>query len=91
MIHQPTQQSHYYDVTIALSTRNITIYQADETSIMIRQTTFGLISELCSVDPDHKVISLNVFPGTFNQPNQKYVVRIENNFVKRNDTNEQGP
>jgi hypothetical protein len=34
------------------------------------------------------LVSLKVLPSTFNQPNQEYVVRIGNNFVKRNDTNE---
>jgi hypothetical protein len=54
----------------------------------MRQTTSGLESEFCSVDPDHKVVSLKVLPSTFNQPNQEYVVRIESNFVKQNNTNE---
>src|ERR1043166_8136244 len=77
-----------YDVTVSLSNRNITIYQINETSTMMRQTTPGLASEFCTIDPDHKVISLKVLPSTFNQPNQIYAVNIESNFVKQNDTNE---
>ncbi len=78
----------HYDVTIALSIRNITIFQVNDTNTMMRQTMSGRISEFFSVDPDNKVISLTVLPSTFNQPNKTYAVYIENNFVKQKDTNE---
>ncbi len=77
----------HYDVTIALSIRNITIFQVNDTNTVMRQTASGHISEFYSVDPDSKVISLTVLPSTFNQPNKEYVVYIESNFVKQKDTN----
>src|SRR3954470_16305212 len=77
-----------YEVPVSLSIRNITIYQVDGNNIRMRQTTSGQISEFCSIDPDNKIVSLNVLPSTFNVPNSEYHVYISSNFVRHNNSNE---
>ena len=78
----------HYEIPISLSDRNISIYQFNGTDYFMRQTTSGRSSEFCSVDSDHKVVSLNVLPSTFNTQNSEYHVYIYSNFVKSNDSNE---
>lgn len=77
-----------YEVTVSLSTRNITIYQNNGTDLLMRQTTSGLMSEFCSIDQDNKIVTLKVLPSTFNVQNGEYRVSISSNFVKHSDSDE---
>src|SRR6266542_1569019 len=74
-----------YEVPISLSDRNISIYQFNGTDYFMRQTSSG---RFCSVDSDHKTVSLNVLSSTFNTQNTEYHISISSNFVKNNDSNE---
>ncbi|CAG8651380.1 2949_t:CDS:2, partial [Funneliformis caledonium] len=76
-----------YVISIARSIRNITVLQINNEKIAIRQTTSANISEFYS-ELDHKTVSIKLLRSTFNQPNKKYMIYIESNFVKQSDTNE---
>ncbi|CAG8563650.1 13107_t:CDS:2 [Racocetra fulgida] len=77
---------------VVLSSSNISIYQktigADND--LLRQRFQGVSSnQLCHIDSnDNKSVIIQVFPSTFNEPNGLYYVVVENNFVKRSDSNE---
>src|SRR2546423_1898783 len=77
-----------YDVSVSLSTRNITIYQANGTDLLMRQTTSGLMSDYCSIDPDNKVVYLKVLSSTFNMMNGEYHLSVSSNFVKHKESDE---
>src|SRR3954447_7509082 len=79
-----------YDITVLLSTRNITIYQIDNDGghVRMRQATSGQFSEFCSIDQSSQIITVNVFSSTFNVPKSEYHVYIGPNFVKYNETDE---
>ncbi|KAF0511346.1 hypothetical protein F8M41_018264 [Gigaspora margarita] len=39
-------------------------------------------SEFCQISPDGKTININILTSTFNEYNETYYVRMDNNFVK---------
>ncbi|CAG8563194.1 23219_t:CDS:10, partial [Gigaspora rosea] len=98
----PTLGSREYESTkqlqlsftypVILSSSNISIYQyIDGTDHdLLRQRFQGDSSnQFCQIDPnDNKTVIIEVLPSTFNEPNSHYYVVVENNFVKRSDSNE---
>ncbi|CAG8590312.1 4907_t:CDS:2, partial [Scutellospora calospora] len=76
---------------VILSNSNISIYQqiigADD---LLRQRFQGDTSnDVCWLDPkDNKTVIVQILSSTFNEPNGQYYVLIENNFVRRSDSNE---
>ncbi|CAG8563609.1 23543_t:CDS:10 [Cetraspora pellucida] len=76
---------------VTLSSSNVSIYQQIiGSNDLLRQRFNGDSSNpLCRLDPNNnKSILIQVLPSTFNEPNSLYYVVIENNFVKRSDSNE---
>ncbi|CAG8518794.1 14411_t:CDS:2, partial [Cetraspora pellucida] len=76
---------------VTLSSSNISIYkQIIGSNDLLRQRFNGdSSSPLCRLNPnDNKSVIIQVLPSTFNEPNSLYYVVIENNFVKRSDSNE---
>ncbi|PKC04909.1 hypothetical protein RhiirA5_486847 [Rhizophagus irregularis] len=70
-----------YNKPIALSSKNIIIYQyLDDNNAILRQIIPGQ-SELCQLIND-TTISVKIFVSTLHQLNVKYGVKVENNFVK---------
>ena len=61
----------------------------NDTKDILRETYSGE-SNNCQVSSD-STITLSVLPSTFNQPNSKYYVNINANFVKQSDTLEPLP
>ncbi|RIB29329.1 hypothetical protein C2G38_2136886 [Gigaspora rosea] len=76
---------------VTLSNSNISIYQQiNGSNDLLRQRFQGdASSQLCHLySNDNKTVIIQVFPSTFNEPNSLYYVTIENNFVKRSDSDE---
>ncbi|CAG8511464.1 10522_t:CDS:2, partial [Dentiscutata heterogama] len=71
---------------IALSTGNITIYKASDNSI--RQRVSVTMYEFCKINPDGYTVSITVISNIFNEYGEQYFVTMDNNFVKRVQTNE---
>ncbi|RIB27749.1 hypothetical protein C2G38_1694379 [Gigaspora rosea] len=69
---------------IALSTGNITIYKASDNSI--RQRISATMQEFCKIDG--YTVSIKIINNTFNEHGEQYFVTMDNNFVKRVQTNE---
>ncbi|CAG8545207.1 11173_t:CDS:10 [Dentiscutata erythropus] len=92
-VNESTKQLYIsFTYPVTLSSSNISIYQHinGTNHDLLRQRFQGdLPNQFCQIDPnDNKTVIINVFPSTFNEPNSLYYVAIENNFVKRSDTNE---
>ena len=65
---------------VALSTQNISIYQATDGKPILRQG-FDAKSGFCSVTLNDSAVTCKIFKSTFNQPDAKYDVVVDNNFV----------
>ncbi|CAG8650233.1 9457_t:CDS:10 [Funneliformis caledonium] len=73
-----------YSNTILLSTGNISIFQYeqdDEDNLILRQS-YQTKSPKVTLSPDKRTITLNVLNHTFNMPNSKYTVVIDDDAVK---------
>ena len=76
---------------IRCSSQNISIYQKiDDGNDILRETYSGESSD-CQVSSDSTILLLSILPSTFNQPNSKYYVKINANFVKQSNTLEPLP
>src|SRR2546429_7815122 len=73
-----------YNITVLLFTRNITIYQIDYDGENVRmcQATSSQFSELCSINQNNQIVTVNVLPSTFSILNSEYHIYISSNFVK---------
>ncbi|CAG8658329.1 1482_t:CDS:10 [Dentiscutata erythropus] len=91
-VNESTRQLQFtFTYPVTLSSSNISIYQQiNGSNDLLRQRFQGdSSSQLCRPDPnDNKTVIVQVIPSTFNEPNSLYYVTIENDFVKRSDTNE---
>ncbi|CAG8781989.1 1203_t:CDS:2, partial [Cetraspora pellucida] len=92
-VNESTGQLHIsFTYPIILSNSNISIYQKTigANDDLLRQRFQGVsANQFCQIDPnDNKTVIIKVFPSTFNEPNGFYYVVVENNFVKRSDSNE---
>jgi len=65
---------------VALSTQNISIYQATDGNPILRQG-FNAKSGFCSVTLNDSAVTCKIFKSTFNQPGATYDVVVDNNFV----------
>ena len=63
---------------VALSTQNISIYQATDGNPILRQS---FKADSCSLTLDDSAVTCQIFKSTFNQPNATYDVVVDNNFV----------
>ncbi|KAF0453074.1 hypothetical protein F8M41_001790 [Gigaspora margarita] len=77
---------------VILSSSTISIYQrinGTQHDLLRQRFQGNSPSQFCRMDPnDNKTIIINVLPSTFNEPNSFYYVVVENNFVRRSDSNE---
>ncbi|CAG8652295.1 16525_t:CDS:2, partial [Cetraspora pellucida] len=92
-VNESTGQLHIsFTYPIILSSSNISIYQKTigSNNDLLRQRFQGVsANQFCQIDPnDNKTVIIKVFPSTFNEPNGFYYVVVEDNFVKRSDSNE---
>src|SRR2546430_10521854 len=72
-----------YDVTVSLSSRNITIYQiVDDKQVRTRQVTSGQLTKFCSIDQSSQIVTVNALSSTFSIPNSEYHIYIGPNFVR---------
>ncbi|PKY57537.1 hypothetical protein RhiirA4_411730 [Rhizophagus irregularis] len=76
-----------YKLPITLSTNNISIYQHNNENPILRQSVPGSSLSL-SHSADNQTLILNVLESTFNQPNAKYYIVIDDNFVQDWETNQ---
>ncbi|PKY54591.1 hypothetical protein RhiirA4_473482 [Rhizophagus irregularis] len=76
-----------YGIPVRLSTANVSIFQLNGDSNLLRQTISG-DSKLCTVGSDNHTVHIPIFSSTFNQPNSSYYVVIDNNFVISQERNE---
>ncbi|CAG8721845.1 6689_t:CDS:1, partial [Scutellospora calospora] len=75
-----------YNVPIIQSSKNIYIYQQNNSDFILRQTFSGQ-SQYCSLF-NQTAIKCDVLSSTFNQPNSIYYIKVDDNFVRNNDTSE---
>ncbi|CAG8631807.1 16370_t:CDS:2 [Dentiscutata erythropus] len=92
-VNESTNQLYLsFTYPVILSTSNISIYQRINggKDDLLRQKFQGdSPNKFCRIDPnDNKTVIIDVLPSTFNEPNSHYYVVIEDNFVKRSDSNE---
>ncbi|CAG8479521.1 3557_t:CDS:10 [Acaulospora colombiana] len=79
-----------YQNPVSLSTQNISVFRSTEASNgtdLLRQTYSGQ-SGFCELSKDRRTVTITVFGSTFNEPNTKYYVAIDPNFVVLNMSNE---
>ncbi|CAG8441094.1 7681_t:CDS:10 [Ambispora gerdemannii] len=75
-----------YREEILLSSGNISIYQTNGTSQILRQS---FTSQPCFIEGDDgKTVTCPVLTSTFNQPQTAYYIMIDNNFVKNKSSNQ---
>ncbi|CAG8598286.1 4110_t:CDS:10, partial [Paraglomus occultum] len=65
---------------VALSTQNISVYQATDGNPILRQG-FNAKSSFCSVTLNDSAVTCKIFKSTFNTPDATYDVVVDNNFV----------
>ena len=65
---------------IALSAQNISIYQATDGNLILRQG-FSANSGFCSITSNGTAVTCQIFKSTFNQADATYDVVVDNNFV----------
>ncbi|PKY28185.1 hypothetical protein RhiirB3_416790 [Rhizophagus irregularis] len=82
-----TNISISYKLPIMLSTNNISIYQHNNENPILRQSVPGSSLSLFN-SADNQTLILNVLESTFNQPNAKYYIVIDDNFVQDWETNQ---
>ena len=71
---------------IKCSSQNISIYQVfDDGNYIFRETFSGESTTNCQV-LSNNTISLKILSSTFSQPNSKYYVKVDVNFVKQDST-----
>ncbi|CAG8676226.1 28856_t:CDS:10 [Gigaspora margarita] len=91
-VNETTKQLYLsFNYPVILSSSNISIYQRTNGSDhdLLRQRFIGYSDQYCRIDPnDNKTVIVDVLPSTFNEPNSLYYVTVENNFVRRSDSNE---
>ncbi|GBC03266.1 hypothetical protein RclHR1_05040007 [Rhizophagus clarus] len=80
----------YYDKVDLTTNRNVTILQDDGSGHgIIRQTASSIINNGDFIKAiDDYTIQITVIDSTFNQPNTKYYVKIDDGFVKSRDLQE---
>ncbi|KAF0409681.1 hypothetical protein F8M41_008337 [Gigaspora margarita] len=94
---QPLVLPRYQSAYVALANNSFVIVENQNNSIwnithddlyrFYRQGNAS--SQLCYLDSnDNKTVIIQVILSTFNEPNSHYYVTIENNFVKRSDSDE---
>ncbi|CAG8526300.1 553_t:CDS:10 [Acaulospora morrowiae] len=76
-----------YQDPVSLSTQNVSIFRPIDEADLLRQTYSGQ-SNLCELSEDQRTVTITVFDSTFNEPNTKYYVVIDPNFVVVNASNE---
>ncbi|GBB88775.1 hypothetical protein RclHR1_15380003 [Rhizophagus clarus] len=76
-----------YKSPIMISTNNISIYQYNNENPILRQSVPGS-SLFLSNSADNQTLILNVLESTFNQPNTKYYIVIDDNVVQDWETNQ---
>jgi hypothetical protein len=69
---------------ITLSRQNISIYQVTDGNPILRQG-FSATSGFCYVTPksNDSAVTCPIFKSTFNKPNTKYYVVVDNDFVMK--------
>lgn len=82
---ETTQIEIDFNVPIKCSSQNVSIYQILDDGTDILRETYSGESNNCAVSSDNTIL-LSVLPSSFNQPNSKYYVKVDSNFVKKNDT-----
>ncbi|CAG8681071.1 2395_t:CDS:10 [Gigaspora margarita] len=94
---QPLNYPMYKGTYVLLANNSVVLVENQNNSIwsvtcydLIKFTGQGDSSnQFCQIDPnDNKTVIVKVLPSTFNEPNSHYYVVVENNFVKRSDSNE---
>ena len=86
-----TQIQISYNVSIACSSQNISIYQKIDDTKDIKRESYSGKSNNCKELSDNTTLSLTVLSSTFNKPNSEYYIEIDTNFVKQNKTLEPLP
>ncbi|KAF0332946.1 hypothetical protein F8M41_018088, partial [Gigaspora margarita] len=79
-----TKISIYFASPVSLSTGNVTIYKASDHSIRQR---ISATSEFCKLSNDGKVVNISIINSTFNEYREKYYVKMDNNFAKSREYN----
>ncbi|RIB25923.1 hypothetical protein C2G38_2138538 [Gigaspora rosea] len=91
-VNETTKQLYLsFTNPVVLSSSNISIYKSINGSDhdLLRQQFTGYSDPYCRIDPnDNKTVVVDVLPSTFNEPNSLYYVVVENNFIRRSDSNE---
>jgi hypothetical protein len=77
-----------YDQPAAISGKNITIYQKENGMSLLRQRIPGNEIRDVQYSDDHRTISFNVFPSTFNQAETDYFVIVDDDAVKSLESNQ---
>ncbi|KAG9295331.1 hypothetical protein G9A89_013360 [Geosiphon pyriformis] len=84
-----------FRIPVQCSSGNASIFQEnnggdgnDYGSVPILRQTFSAKTIHCSTLNDSKVISIDILPSTFNLPNAKYFIQLDNNFVQSKETGE---
>src|SRR3954454_22853575 len=87
-VELPSQIIINYNIPVTLSTGNLTIYQYDENdNIVLRQSNFGPDIRYVQMIND-TTISVKALPSTFHKINAKFGIKVDNNFVKSQLTQE---
>jgi hypothetical protein len=76
-----------FQLPITISTNNISIYQHNNGNPILRQSVPGS-SPFFSHSADNQTLILSVLESTFNQPNTKYYIIIDDNIVQDWKTNQ---
>ena len=72
---------------VALSAQNISIYQATDGNLILRQG-FSANSGFCSIMSNGTAVTCQIFKSTFNQADATYDVVVDNNFVMSKSLNQ---
>ncbi|RIB27226.1 hypothetical protein C2G38_2029544 [Gigaspora rosea] len=71
--------SIYFSSPVDLTTGNISIYKASNHSI--RQTV-SVTSKFCNLSDNGSVVDISIISSTFNEQDERYYLKIDNNFAK---------
>jgi hypothetical protein len=77
-----------YDQPAAISGKKISIYQKENGMSLLRQSIPGNEIRDVRYSDDHRTISFNVFPSTFNQAELDYFVVVDDDAVKSSESNQ---
>ncbi|CAJ0841764.1 14638_t:CDS:10 [Entrophospora sp. SA101] len=75
-----------YNTPIVPSINNISIYQINNNEQVILRQSFPADSSYCTISDDKKSLNIRVLTSTFNLPNTKYYVVVEDGALKLSST-----